>query len=416
MSDKSTNNNKSHDKSNDDRKSINTMVTEAATVQQRSQTKRNDEVFNILTNIQCLSFIKKIYFMIETCDSDVIEWSHTGKYFNIKDTDSFASKILPQFFRHNNLPSFIRQLNAHGFRKMNLKDIISSSTDKTYSCYQHQYFVQGRPDLLSNIKKNEYKIKPATRKRGIESIATDVKNLRGKVPSMKKDIETIKVLSRNIIAKFDRHDLKQRNPTIVALNATRDKKENPERKMPSPITNSSKIKKTDIASSRESCQSTTTSTMKMPARNDGSTSLEKEHKIHKSYYNLSSIKSLPSGGTSQRDDNVSSSHLKSNNLSNQTTFFSKKTSSAVVAHTLEKKSSIVVDDDDNRTMIDVDDETFRDLFDIEDVALDNASDERFIEECNNYTDYDSSFSMSEEDLVNMMNGRQNLELDIDYPI
>ena len=40
-------------------------------------------------------------------------WSEDGTTFLIKDTDAFPS-ILPHYFNHNNISSFVRQLNFYG--------------------------------------------------------------------------------------------------------------------------------------------------------------------------------------------------------------------------------------------------------------------------------------------------------------
>lgn len=47
----------------------------------------------------------------------VISWTSTGDSFNIKNISKFTDEILPQYFKHRNFSSFIRQLNMYGFRK-----------------------------------------------------------------------------------------------------------------------------------------------------------------------------------------------------------------------------------------------------------------------------------------------------------
>jgi hypothetical protein len=46
------------------------------------------------------------------------KWSPSGESLLITDTNHFTSQVLPQHFRHNQLSSFVRQLNKHGFKRL----------------------------------------------------------------------------------------------------------------------------------------------------------------------------------------------------------------------------------------------------------------------------------------------------------
>ena len=37
--------------------------------------------------------------MIDTCDPSIATWSEDGLAFVVKDTEKFASEIIPQFFK-----------------------------------------------------------------------------------------------------------------------------------------------------------------------------------------------------------------------------------------------------------------------------------------------------------------------------
>ncbi|EGW03254.1 Heat shock factor protein 2, partial [Cricetulus griseus] len=77
-----------------------------------------------------------------------------GQSFLVLDEQRFAKEILPKYFKHNNMASFVRQLNMYGFRKVVHIDsgIIKQERDGPVE-FQHPYFKQGQDDLLENIKR-----------------------------------------------------------------------------------------------------------------------------------------------------------------------------------------------------------------------------------------------------------------------
>lgn len=101
------------------------------------------------------AFVAKLWQMV--CDpkyDDLISWCDKGNSFVIKDQTRFCSELLPMFYKHNNMASFIRQLNKYGFRKVN-SSVTSSSLKSDVSDFEfsHPHFIKDCPFLLDQIKR-----------------------------------------------------------------------------------------------------------------------------------------------------------------------------------------------------------------------------------------------------------------------
>ncbi|NXP66876.1 HSF2 protein, partial [Chloropsis cyanopogon] len=88
-----------------------------------------------------------------------------GKSFLVLDEQRFAKEILPKYFKHNNMASFVRQLNMYGFRKVVHVDsgFVKVERDGPVE-FRHAYFRQGRADLLEHIKRKVSSSRPEENK------------------------------------------------------------------------------------------------------------------------------------------------------------------------------------------------------------------------------------------------------------
>ena len=94
-------------------------------------------------------FLTKLFQIVSAQATDLcIKWTAKGDSFVISDPDTFAREILPTYFKHNNIRSFIRQLNTYGFRKRtNI-----SSTDEHLEFF-HTKFRRDDPQGRTQIKR-----------------------------------------------------------------------------------------------------------------------------------------------------------------------------------------------------------------------------------------------------------------------
>ncbi|KAL7987792.1 hypothetical protein Chor_006711 [Crotalus horridus] len=112
------------------------------------------------------AFLSKLWALVGDAPSNqLITWSQNGQSFLVLDEQKFAKEILPKYFKHNNMASFVRQLNMYGFRKVVHVDsgIVKLERDGPVE-FQHPYFKQGREDLLEHIKRKVSSSKPEENK------------------------------------------------------------------------------------------------------------------------------------------------------------------------------------------------------------------------------------------------------------
>ncbi|KAI8994760.1 HSF-type DNA-binding-domain-containing protein [Pilobolus umbonatus] len=88
---------------------------------------------------------------------NLISWSDKGDLFSVSNPTAFSKTVLPQYFKHNNWQSFVRQLNMYGFHKVN--DMIHSNltTDNQTWEFKHPNFRKGAIEDLQNIKRKNTK-------------------------------------------------------------------------------------------------------------------------------------------------------------------------------------------------------------------------------------------------------------------
>ncbi len=76
-------------------------------------------------------------------NSKYVRWSESGTAILISDELGFSTHILPKYFKHKNISSFIRQLNIYGFNK--------TKQDPQFKEFSNPHFQKDYPELLSNI-------------------------------------------------------------------------------------------------------------------------------------------------------------------------------------------------------------------------------------------------------------------------
>ncbi|KAJ6661480.1 hypothetical protein lerEdw1_014389 [Lerista edwardsae] len=146
------------------------------------------------------AFLTKLWTLVEDADTDaLICWSPSGNSFHVFDQGQFAKEVLPKYFKHNNMASFVRQLNMYGFRKVihiEQGGLVKPEKDDTE--FQHPYFLRGQEHLLENIKRkvtNVAGIKSEdikVRQDSMTKLLTDVQMMKGKQESMDSKLIAMK--------------------------------------------------------------------------------------------------------------------------------------------------------------------------------------------------------------------------------
>ncbi|XP_073958307.1 heat shock factor protein-like isoform X6 [Choristoneura fumiferana] len=150
------------------------------------------------------AFLGKLWKLVNDLETNhLISWSPGGKTFVIKNQADFARELLPLYYKHNNMASFIRQLNMYGFHKITSVENGGLRYEKDEIEFSHPCFVKNQSYLLEHIKRKianpktivtsgesgeKILIKPEL----MNKVLTDVKQMKGKQESLDAKFSAMK--------------------------------------------------------------------------------------------------------------------------------------------------------------------------------------------------------------------------------
>ncbi|GES90424.1 winged helix DNA-binding domain-containing protein [Rhizophagus clarus] len=104
------------------------------------------------------AFVNKLYTMVEDQSiQNLISWAPSGDVFSVSNPTEFSKSVLPQYFKHNNWQSFVRQLNMYGFHKVNDMFHANPTSESQAWEFKHSDFRRGHLAALQNIKRKSSK-------------------------------------------------------------------------------------------------------------------------------------------------------------------------------------------------------------------------------------------------------------------
>ncbi|XP_062043838.1 heat shock factor protein 1 isoform X3 [Lepus europaeus] len=168
------------------------------------------------------AFLTKLWTLVSDPDTDaLICWSPSGNSFHVFDQGQFAKEVLPKYFKHSNMASFVRQLNMYGFRKVvriEQGGLVKPERDDTE--FQHPCFLRGQEQLLENIKR---KVTSAStlksedikvRQDSVTKLLTDVQLMKGRQECMDSKLLAMKheneALWREVASLRQKHAQQQK--------------------------------------------------------------------------------------------------------------------------------------------------------------------------------------------------------------
>ncbi|KAG9454898.1 hypothetical protein H6P81_007802 [Aristolochia fimbriata] len=91
-------------------------------------------------------FLTKTYQLVDDpCTDHIVSWGEDETTFVVWRPPEFARDLLPNYFKHNNFSSFVRQLNTYGFRK-----IVADRWE-----FANELFRKGEKHLLCEIQRRK---------------------------------------------------------------------------------------------------------------------------------------------------------------------------------------------------------------------------------------------------------------------
>ncbi|XP_044525379.1 heat shock factor protein 1-like [Gracilinanus agilis] len=147
------------------------------------------------------AFLTKLWTLVSDPDTDaLIAWSPSGRSFHVFDPGQFAQEVLPKYFKHNHMASFIRQLNMYGFRKVvHVQPGPQRRAQRDLTEFQHPDFLRGHEQLLENIKRKVTNVPgiktedlAAAEQDSVAGLGHDVRVMKAKQECMDLKLDAIK--------------------------------------------------------------------------------------------------------------------------------------------------------------------------------------------------------------------------------
>lgn len=87
-------------------------------------------------------------------------------------------KVLPEYFKHGNIISFVRQLNMYGFHKV--------TAEKNVICFAHPRFYRGGKGLLKKIQRKMPKRNDNTQEEFRKKLKRSIEGLSGRLSKLEE--------------------------------------------------------------------------------------------------------------------------------------------------------------------------------------------------------------------------------------
>jgi hypothetical protein len=144
-------------------------------------------------------FTRNLFEMASSPDNGAaIGFNADGDCLEIRNPRLLGSDILPKYYKHKNVSSFVRQLNNYGFKTT---PSAAGSSDTMQSFY-HENFRRGRLDLLGMVSR-----------RGASKGEKDAKTMQVEITSLKRRESEQKSKAREL-EEQNRHLIMENNALI----------------------------------------------------------------------------------------------------------------------------------------------------------------------------------------------------------
>ncbi|XP_036450175.1 heat shock factor protein isoform X2 [Colossoma macropomum] len=128
------------------------------------------------------AFLSKLWTLVDDyCTNDLVSWSEDGCSFLVLDEQRFSKELLPLYYKHSNMTSFIRQLNMYGFHKVVPVDsgLLKDDSRGDFVEFQHEHFCRDQPHLLSLIRRKVSVSRGLDDSGQISQVLVEISHIRG---------------------------------------------------------------------------------------------------------------------------------------------------------------------------------------------------------------------------------------------